>query len=299
MNNTLAHLKDIKGVCVLEEGDLSKYTGFRTGGKSAVVIPNNKVSFIETINYLRKSETKFFILGNGTNVIARDEGYDGVVVLTKNALNYINVDGFCITVGAGTPISEVCNAALNSELTGLEFAYGIPGSVGGAVYMNAGAYDGEIKDIIHSVEYLDENGQIKFICSPDIQFSYRNSVFHTNKDWIVLSAVMRLEHGDVSEIKAKMLDLIGRRRDKQPLEYPSCGSTFKRPLGNYASKLIDECGFRGFRVGGAQVSEKHCGFVINRDNATSKDIFDLIEIIRDTVQEKTGYLLECEVEILE
>lgn len=299
MNNTLAYLKDIQGVCVLEEGDLSKYTGFRTGGKSAVVIPNSKESFIETVNYLRTSDTKFFILGNGTNVIARDEGYDGVVVLTKNALNFISVDDLYITVGAGTPISELCNAALNSELTGLEFAYGIPGSVGGAVYMNAGAYDGEIKDVIHSVEYLDENGQIKIIGSPDIQFSYRNSVFHTNKDWIVLSAVMRLEHGNVSEIKAKMLDLIGRRRDKQPLEYPSCGSTFKRPEGNYASKLIDECGFRGFRVGGAQVSEKHCGFVINKDNATSKDIFDLIEIIRDTVQEKTGYLLECEVEILE
>ena len=299
MNNTLAHLKDRKGVCVLEEGDLSKYTGFRTGGRSAIVIPNSKDSFIETVNYLRTSGNKFFILGNGTNVIARDEGYDGVVVLTKNALNFINIDDLYIKVGAGTPISELCNAALNSELTGLEFAYGIPGSVGGAVYMNAGAYDGEIKDVIRSVEYLDENGQVKIINSPDIQFSYRNSVFHTNKDWIVLSAVMRLTHGDVSEIKAKMLDLIGRRRDKQPLEYPSCGSTFKRPEGNYASKLIDDCGFRGFRVGGAQVSEKHCGFVINRDNATSKDIFDLIEIIRDTVQEKTGYLLECEVEILE
>ena len=299
MDNTLAHLNAIDDVEVIKEGDLSRYTGFRTGGNSIIVIPHSKASFLETINYLRKSGIKYFILGNGTNVIARDEGYDGVVVLTKSALNYIEIDGTHITVGAGTQISELCNAALNSELTGLEFAYGIPGSVGGAVYMNAGAYDGEIKDVIDSVEYLDENGQISTICSPDIQFAYRNSVFHTNKNWIVLSAVMHLNPGDGGEIKSKMLDLIGRRREKQPLEYPSCGSTFKRPVGNYASKLIDECGFRGYRIGGAQVSEKHCGFVINRDNATSKDIFELIEIIKDTVQEKTGYLLECEVEILE
>ena len=299
MDNTLAHLNAIDDVEVIKEGDLSRYTGFRTGGKSIIVIPHSKASFLETINYLRKSGIKYFILGNGTNVIARDEGYDGVVVLTKSALNYIEIDGTHITVGAGTQISELCNAALNSELTGLEFAYGIPGSVGGAVYMNAGAYDGEIKDVIDSVEYLDENGQISTICSPDIQFAYRNSVFHTNKNWIVLSAVMHLNPGDGGEIKSKMLDLIGRRREKQPLEYPSCGSTFKRPVGNYASKLIDECGFRGYRIGGAQVSEKHCGFVMNRDNATSKDIFELIEIIKDTVQEKTGYLLECEVEILE
>lgn len=299
MDNIIAHLNAINEVDVIEDGDLSRYTGFRTGGKSVIVSPNNKDSFVETIEYLRRSGSAFFVLGNGTNVIARDEGYDGVVVLTKSALDFISIDDFRVTVGAGTPISELCIAALNAELTGLEFAYGIPGTVGGAVYMNAGAYDGEIKDVIVSVEYLDQNGMIKTIESSDAQFDYRNSIFHSNKDWIILSSTFSLKHGNSEEIKAKMLDLIGRRRDKQPLEYPSCGSTFKRPKGNYASKLIDECGFRGFQVGGAQVSEKHCGFVINKENATSKDIFDLIEIIRDTVQEKTGYLLECEVEILE
>ena len=300
MNNCLLEqLKRINDVCIETEGDLSKHTGFRTGGHACIVSPYTRQAFIDTIRCIRESGCKYYVLGNGSNVLAKDEGYDGIVVLTRNALSNIEVSENVIVAGAGSSILEVCKAALDEELTGLEFAYGIPGSVGGAVYMNAGAYGGEIKDVVSSAEYLDEDANIRQIPASELRFDYRTSVFHTNKNWTILSATFSLEAGDRSAIKEKMTGLLNRRKEKQPLDYPSCGSTFKRPEGNYASKLIDDCGFRGFSVGGAQVSEKHCGFVINKDNATSKDILDLTDIIRETVKEKTGYTLELEIEILE
>lgn len=295
----LDKLTSIEDVRVESEGDLSLHTGFRTGGRAVIVRPFNKSAFINVVTFLKRSEIKYYILGNGSNVLAKDDGYDGVVVLTRDALSSIDVHENTIIAGAGSTLLELCTAALNNELTGLEFAYGIPGSVGGAVYMNAGAYGGEIKDVIASAEFLDENGYIRKLNAEEIRLGYRTSIFQKNRDWTILAASFRLSPGIRSEIHGQMLDLLNRRKEKQPLEYPSCGSTFKRPKGNYASKLIDDCGFRGFSLGGAQVSEKHCGFVINRDNATTEDILQLVEIIRDTVREKTGYNLELEVEILE
>ena len=180
----------------------------------------------------------------------------------------------------------------------MEFAYGIPGSVGGAVFMNAGAYGGEMKDILVEAEYLDEEGNIVTIPASELGLSYRSSIFQQHRRWLILSAVFRLEKGDSKVIAETMRETMSKRIEKQPLDYPSCGSTFKRPQGNYASKLIDDCGLRGFTVGGAQVSEKHCGFVINRGGATTADILALIEEVRKKVKEMTGYELDCEIEFL-
>ena len=294
----LQSINGIEDLIIEEKGDLSKHTGFRTGGTAILAYPQNISALSELLLFVRRHDIRHHILGNGTNTLALDEGYDGIVILTKQCANELKVEGEFIRAGAGLLLIDACRAALNNNLTGLEFAYGIPGSVGGAVYMNAGAYDGEIKDVLYSVDYLDENDQLRTAYADQLCLDYRTSVFHDRKDWIILSALFKLSDGDHFEIKNKMEDLMGRRKEKQPLEFPSCGSTFKRPLGNYASKLIDECGLKGCSVGGAQVSEKHCGFIINRSHATSKDILELIDIVRSTVLDKTGYKLECEIEIL-
>ncbi|MBR5070492.1 MAG: UDP-N-acetylmuramate dehydrogenase [Oscillospiraceae bacterium] len=296
---TAKALSSINDLRVEKEGDLSLLTGFRTGGKAAVAVPQNKDALIETVRVLRKIGAKHFILGNGSNVLALDEGYDGVVILTREALSQIDADGTVLRAGAGASLADVCRRACREGLTGLEFAYGIPGSVGGAVFMNAGAYGGEMKDVLTEVEYLDSDGQVVTADAAGLGLSYRRSFFQDHRDMVVLSAVFGLSEGDSDVIYETMRETMNKRIEKQPLEYPSCGSTFKRPEGSYASKLIDECGLKGLTVGGAQVSEKHAGFVINRGGATSADILELISRIKETVREMTGYELECEIEFLE
>ena len=291
-------LRRIEGVSVDESGELSLLTGFRTGGRAVTVSADSRDAFLEAVRCLRESGTKYFILGNGTNVLAMDEGYDGAVLLTKEALSDITADGCTIRASAGASLADVCRTACAAGLTGLEFAYGIPGSVGGAVFMNAGAYGGEMSDVITEVEYMDGDGNVVTADAGELGLSYRRSEFQDHRDRLILSAVFRLESGDSRLIEETMRDTMNKRIEKQPLEYPSCGSTFKRPQGSYASKLIDECGLRGFTVGGAQVSEKHCGFLINRGGATTSDILALIDAVKARVKEMTGYELECEIEFL-
>lgn len=288
----------LDGVNVDEKGDLALLTGFRTGGCAVTVSPETREAFLSAVGCLRESGAEYFVLGNGTNVLAMDEGYDGAVLLTKRALSDISSDGCLIRAGAGASLADVCRKACYEGLSGMEFAYGIPGSVGGAVFMNAGAYGGEMKDILVEAEYLDEEGNTVTIPASELGLAYRSSIFQQHRRWLILSAVFRLKKGDSNVIAETMRETMSKRIEKQPLDYPSCGSTFKRPQGNYASKLIDDCGLRGFTVGGAQVSEKHCGFVINRGGATTADILALIEEVRKKVKEMTGYELECEIEFL-
>ena len=296
---TAEALSVIDGLRIDEDGDLSLLTGFRTGGRAAVAVPQTKQALIETVRVLRELGEKHFILGRGSNVMALDEGYPGVVILTREALSSIDAEGASIHAGAGVPLADVCRTACREGLTGLEFAYGIPGSVGGAVFMNAGAYGGEMKYVLTEVEYLDSEGNVTVSAASDLDLSYRKSFFQDHRDMVILSAAFGLREGDSSVIYETMRETMNKRIEKQPLEYPSCGSTFKRPEGSYASQLIDECGLKGLTVGGAQVSEKHAGFVINRGGATSSDILELISRIRETVRDMTGYELECEIEFLE
>ncbi|MBR3355183.1 MAG: UDP-N-acetylmuramate dehydrogenase [Oscillospiraceae bacterium] len=298
MEQYIKQFDSLSDLTILEQEPLSRYTGFRTGGLGTVLIPQNEASFVNTYKTIIGNSIPYYVLGNGSNVIALDEGYDGVVLITKKALNKVCVEDNRITAGAGLSLSEVCKTALTHCLSGLEFAYGIPGSVGGAVYMNAGAYGSEICNVLSKVTYLDENGDYKEKDVTELELAYRHSVFHDNKNWIVLSATFLLQDGEYSQIFAKMNELLNRRIEKQPLDYPSCGSTFKRPVGSYASKLIDECGLKGFSLGGAAVSDKHAGFVINKNNATSKDILDLCRYVQKTVKDNTGFDLELEVEFL-
>ena len=299
MSNCYTYLFDlIPDLSVLENEPLSRYTGFRTGGCSTVLIPYTPDAFIEAYKIILKNDVPFYVLGNGSNVLALDQGFDGVVLSTKKCFSCFSVEDSCIKAGAGMSLSEICKVALNHDLTGLEFAYGIPGSVGGAVYMNAGAYGSDISNVIKEASYIDESGNIVSIDASNLELSYRNSIFHKNKKWIIVSAVFALSPGDHQAISEKMNELLSRRIEKQPLDYPSCGSTFKRPEGSYASKLIDECGLKGFSVGGAAVSEKHAGFVINKGGATSEDILNLCDLVSKIVEEKTGFKLEMEIELL-
>jgi len=235
-------------------------------------------------------------MGNGSNLLVSDDGFDGAVICVGKNMSEISVTGNEITAMAGALLSKIANVALKNSLSGFEFASGIPGSLGGAVIMNAGAYDGEMKDVVIKTEYLSKDGNIKCAVGSEHGFGYRKSAF--GKDDVVLSSVISLKKGNFDEIKKTMDDLNSRRKEKQPLEYPSAGSTFKRPEGYFAAKLIDDAGLRGYRCGGAMVSEKHCGFVINYDNATSRDIYNLMQDIRTIVYDKFGVKLEPEVRLL-
>ncbi len=279
---------------------LAAHTGFKTGGPAdCMAWPQNREQLLQTVQRLRAEQIPFFLLGNGSNVLALDEGYRGCVVKTEKALTELHFeDDGLVYCEAGIQLSVLCKACQKNGLTGLEFAFGIPGTVGGALFMNAGAYDGEMKDVVVSVEVLDIHGNLRTLSAADMQFSYRSSAAQSEQ-LVILSGRFQLCAGSASEILARMNELMQRRKDKQPLDKPSCGSTFKRPAGSYASKLIDECGLRGFRYGGAQVSEKHCGFVVNAGGAASADILALVEQVKTIVKDKTGYDLECEIRLLQ
>lgn len=288
------------GCCCLVNEPLSKHTTFKVGGPCDVaVLVNSESSIASILKFCTVNDIKTLVIGNGSNLLVSDEGFNGVVIIVGKDFQGISlIDDTTIEVSSGTTLTQLCLFALQNSLTGLEFAYGIPGTVGGGVFMNAGAYDGEISNVIESVQAVDYSGKVMTFTAEQMELGYRKSIFH-EIDCVITKAVFKLRKGDKQAIRDKMDDLMQRRKSKQPLEFPSAGSTFKRPTGNFAGKLIDECGLRGYTVGGAQVSEKHCGFVINKDNASFEDIMTLIKNVQNIVYEKTGYCLECEVKIIE
>ncbi len=277
---------------------LSQHCSFKIGGCCYAFIEiNSHTSIGELIRAANESDVRYCILGNGSNVIFDDRGFNGVVFHLGHLFSELEIHEESILAYAGASLNRLCMLAYENSLTGLEFAYGIPGSVGGAIFMNAGAYNGEINDVLSKVEALDMNTGTGYLLQKHLNgfyMGYRKTSF-MDKNMIVLSGLFTLKKGDKTEIKAKMDELMNRRREKQPLDYPSAGSTFKRPEGLFAGKLIQDSGLRGCTIGGAQVSEKHCGFVINKGGATSNDVLKLISHIQDTVFEKTGAKLECEV----
>lgn len=286
-------------ICSVDES-LKQHTTFKVGGSCKLFIEVSSADAVcEIVSFCNKNHVKYAILGNGSNVIVPDDGFDGVILhFGKNFSKIEMLSNGELRAYSGASLQNVCNKALEESLTGLEFAYGIPGSIGGALLMNAGAYGGEMVDVVTSAEYVTPDGVLKSISVEDMQLSYRHSIFCDLQGCVITSVTIKCSHGDYATIKSKMCELIKARSEKQPLEYPSAGSTFKRPVGNYASKLIDECGLRGFSYGDAQISEKHCGFVINKGNATCNDILKLTDEVISIVREKTGYTLELEPKIL-
>ena len=282
--------------CIIEKNAvLRDFTTFRIGGKCDLLVRlNGEESFLRLIPLAESLGIPYYIFGKGSNLIVDSEGISGVVFVSGKEFSGISSkNDSTIVCAAGTSLSHICNFALEHSLTGLEFAYGIPGTLGGAVFMNAGAYGGEMKDVVVSVKAMDRKGNVKEYSPEELDFSYRHSRFSESGE-IILSAEIALQKGDKSEIKGKMDELMEKRRLKQPLEFPSAGSTFKRPEGSYASLLIEQCGLKGVHVGDAEVSEKHSGFIINKGNADFSQLMELIEIVKNTVKEKTGYILECE-----
>ena len=274
---------------------MCNHTSFRTGGPAAAFVTINNVTQLQKLlSYFRITGNGFFILGNGTNLLVSDKGYDGTVIQIGNGMSRIHVEEERIYVEAGALLSQIAKQAMEASLTGMEFASGIPGSVGGAVVMNAGAYGGEMKHIVESVTVLNGQGELMELDCDTKEFGYRTSVIR-NRPFVVTEAVLKLKKGEKDQIKAAMEDFGARRRSKQPLEYPSAGSTFKRPEGYFAGKLIMDSGLRGYRIGGAQVSEKHCGFIVNAGNATSEDIAELMAEVQEQVKSKFGVKLEPEV----
>ncbi len=277
---------------------LAPLTSFRIGGPcDCLVEPETEKQLTDVSWYLKKIGCPYFVLGNGSNTLVKDEGFPGVVIHVGKKMSTIRVEGNRIYAQAGALLVQVSREAAKAGLKGLEFAAGIPGTVGGGVVMNAGAYGGEMKDVVSLVRVLSPDGEILELDNSTMEFGYRKSVIR-KRDYIVTEVVFDLEPGDPEEIRALMDDYNARRREKQPLEYPSAGSTFKRPEGNFAGKLIMDAGLKGYRVGGAQVSEKHCGFVINTGNATAQDVLALVSDVQRRVEEEFGVRLEPEIVIL-
>ena len=279
---------------------MKKHTNFKIGGNADIFITAKKNDEILTVLKLAKeNDVKLTILGNGSNVLVSDEGIRGVVL--KISIPGIDIkkekESAIITVGAGEPLGKVAYTLLNEEIAGFEFASGIPGTMGGAIRMNAGAYGGEMKDCIKNVIYIDENGNLQSLSNKECDFSYRHSIFF-DRPWIIVNAELELPYGNKQEIKEKIDEYAKSRREKQPINFPSAGSTFKRGTDFITAKLIDEAGLKGYSIGGAEVSSKHAGFIINKGNATAKDILELIEYVKHEVEEKLGKQIELEIEIL-
>lgn len=286
------------GICgaahVLVREPMSRHTTFRTGGPADLLVQPEAEQIAPILEVCRNEEIQWTVIGNGSNLLVGDGGIRGVVLEIGKQMSDIVIEGTMITAGAGAMLSSIASRAAAAELTGMEFASGIPGSLGGAVVMNAGAYGGEMKDILQKVTVLTPDGTVQTLSVEELELSYRHSII-PEKGYLVISAILELQPGNADEIQSIMDDLKEKRVSKQPLEYPSAGSTFKRPEGYFAGKLIQDAGLRGFRVGGAQVSEKHCGFIINRDQATSTDICQLMQQVSEIVYEKFGVRLEPEV----
>lgn len=278
---------------------LKNHTTFKIGGNCIALIEPREVSdIVETIKICRENSIKFFVIGNGSNLLVPDEGYNGVIIKLKGEFSTIQVEGEYLIVNSGAKLSEVYTVAYENSLTGFEFASGIPGTIGGAIYMNAGAYGGEMKDIVESVQVLDlDNFELRELKNEELEFSYRKSIIQ-RKNYIVTTIKLKLQKGNKEEINAVYEDLRERRNSKQPLNFGSAGSTFKRPEGHFASKLIEDAGLKGYHINDAWVSEKHSGFVVNKGNASYKEVMELIKYVQKVVFEKFGVKLETEVRIL-
>jgi UDP-N-acetylmuramate dehydrogenase len=298
-NDIYSELEALCGSCtILRDVPMKEHTTMKVGGKAALMIIPESISCIQKfIAFLKNTEIPYMIIGNGSNLIFRDSGYNGVIIKLGAALSAIEVNNNIISAMAGSSLAHVASVALEHSLTGLEFASGIPGSIGGAVCMNAGAYDGEMRQVVEESLCIDKDGNLITLKGNEHNFSYRHSRLQDD-DLTCLQVKLRLEKGEKSLIQAKMNELNARRREKQPLNFPSAGSIFKRPPGSFAGKLIDDCGLRGTKIGGAQVSDKHCGFIVNTGNATAEDIISLIEYVRDSVYKSSGIKLELEVKIV-
>lgn len=282
-----------------EQEPLKAHTTFRIGGPAKYYfVPEKEEEIEEALEFAREKELPFYVIGKGSNMLFSDQGYDGVIIEIGKGLENIEIreDG-TVTAQAGISLAQMASRLAAAGLTGFEFASGIPGTLGGGIAMNAGAYGGEMKDCIRSAKVLTPEGNILVLEKNQLELGYRTSVIQ-KQEYLVLEGEFAFEHGDVETIQAKMKELNQRRRDKQPLEYPSAGSTFKRPEGYFAGKLIEDAGLRGYRVGDAQVSEKHCGFVVNRGQATAAEVVQLIRDVQDKVMEQFGIMLEPEVRII-
>jgi UDP-N-acetylmuramate dehydrogenase len=303
--NTIKSICDDRGADFLPNTSIAPYTSFKIGGKCNIIKINKFGTLRAILKHCQANNTPFRILGRGSNVLITDKGLQGVVLVIGTEFAGIDVDGDIIKCLAGAKLSDICKVAAVHSLTGIEFAYGIPGTAGGALYMNAGAFGGEMADIVEACAYLDEEltREPKRIAREDMKLAYRHSIFCENPDWIITRVKIRLKHSGRGAIKARMDEISALRKEKQPLDFPSAGSIFKRPpllsdgTAVYAGKLIDDCGLKGYTIGGAQVSEKHAGFIVNKSNASFDDVVNLIELIKETVNKQTGVALETEVKI--
>ena len=297
MKNLIDYLNE-KNIKFTENEPMAKHTTFKIGGAARLMaFPKSADEIALIVRECNAEGIRYMVVGNGSNLLVSDDGIDACVILLGKDFEEIKlIDETTVFASAGAQLIKVCTFALENGLSGLEFAYGIPGSCGGAAFMNAGAYGGEMKDVLYRCDHIDKNGNSGFLENDELALSYRHSAYYDN-GCIVTGLYLKLKKGDKEEIKAKMQDLIGRRHDKQPLEYPSAGSTFKRPEGYFAGALIEECGLKGASVGGAQVSEKHAGFVINTGGATCSDVLALCKKVSDKVYDEKGVRLEMEIRV--
>ena len=302
MLNTSSLFQALKnyGITCSEIAPMSKYTSMQVGGTASVIaFVSNAQELIAAVREAKNQCIKYVVIGNGSNVIFSDSGFDGLVIVTSNMKSF-TIEGNVIKADCGAPISRIAMAAQKAELSGLEFAYGIPGTIGGGLFMNAGAFGGNVSDVVvSSICYDPTNDCIRKIDLDEHEFKYRESIYSKNPHLIILAVMMELVPGRMSDIISQMNKNVRARKEKQPLEFPSAGSVFKRPLGYYAGEMIEKSGLKGYRIGGAEVSEKHAGFIINRGNATSDDVMALIEHIKKTVYENYEVELECEVRFIE
>ena len=294
-----ALIEDIVGLGNVKLDEPMKvHTSFKVGGPADILVtPHDHIQLGKILKLCKNEEIPLFVMGNGTNLIVGDKGIRGVVVKLCDNYSGFDVNADIIRAKAGAPLSRIADVALEYELSGMEFASGIPGTLGGAVAMNAGAYGGEMKDVVIKTLYMDGDGRIREVLGEQHQFGYRTS-FIQKQAGIILESEIKLKKGNFAEIKERMAELALRRRDKQPVEMPSAGSIFKRPAGYYTGRLIEECGLKGYKIGGAQVSSKHCGFIVNTGDATAEDILRLISHIRGKVRERFGIELQTEVKII-
>lgn len=299
MNRICEYVKN-KGISYIENEPMALHTTFKIGGPARLaVFPKNENEISDVIKKCKEENVRYMVVGNGSNLLVADEGIDAVVILLGKEFGEVKlIDDTTIFAEAGAPLMKVCRFALENGLSGLEFAYGIPGSCGGGAFMNAGAYGGELGDVMFRCDHIDKDGNKGSLEGDDLKLAYRHSAYYEN-GCVITGAYFKMQKADKEEIKAKMNDYMSRRRDKQPLEYPSAGSTFKRPEGNFAGTLIEQCGLKGTSVGGAEISTKHAGFVINKGGATCKDVLDLCKKVADTVKAEKGIDLEMEVRVTE
>ncbi|WP_448903796.1 UDP-N-acetylmuramate dehydrogenase [Eubacterium sp.] len=299
MNRICEYVKN-EGISYIENESMALHTTFKIGGPARLaVFPKNENEISDVIKKCKEENVRYMVVGNGSNLLVADEGIDAVVILLGKEFGEVKlIDDTTIFAEAGAPLMKVCRFALENGLSGLEFAYGIPGSCGGGAFMNAGAYGGELGDVMFRCDHIDKDGNKGSLEGDDLKLAYRHSAYYEN-GCVITGAYFKMQKADKEEIKAKMNDYMSRRRDKQPLEYPSAGSTFKRPEGNFAGALIEQCGLKGTSVGGAEISTKHAGFVINKGGATCKDVLDLCKKVADTVKAEKGVDLEMEVRVTE